>query len=164
MQVLCLKPWSDVVTFSASFRRQGQLLKRTQRANCFLSLPQNIPSFGDINRASPADRHSELHDRGGTEPSVRWAALSRGAHSHAAPAHEGSARRRPKWLQQVHGIPDCLLLELFNSFLIILHSIMSTNIFSISTDHIPVYCNICDPCAFGGLFVCPSRKNWLDWG
>lgn len=74
-----------------------------QKTDCSLALPQNIPCFRDSNRAPPADCYSELHDWCGTEPSVRWAALSWGAHSHATPAHEGSAWRRPKWLQQVHG-------------------------------------------------------------
>lgn len=34
----------------------------------------------------------------------------------------------------------------------------------VSTDHIPVHCNVCDSCAFGGLFVHPPRKNGSDRG
>ncbi len=30
------------------------------------------------------------------------------------------------------------------------------NIIPVLTDHIPIYCYICDSCAFGGLFVCPT--------
>lgn len=31
-----------------------------------------------------------------------------------------------------------------------------TNFIRVPTDHIPVYCYVCDSCAFGGLFVCPA--------
>lgn len=34
----------------------------------------------------------------------------------------------------------------------------------VPTDHIPVYCYLCDSCAFGGLFVRPSWKNRLVRG
>lgn len=30
------------------------------------------------------------------------------------------------------------------------------NIISVLIDHIPVYCYICDSCAFGRLFICPA--------
>lgn len=38
------------------------------------------------------------------------------------------------------------------------------NIFPVPTDNIPVHCYVCDSCAFGGLFVCPTWKNRLDRG
>lgn len=34
----------------------------------------------------------------------------------------------------------------------------------VSTDHIPVHCDVCDSCAFGGLFVYPPWENGFDRG
>lgn len=37
-------------------------------------------------------------------------------------------------------------------------------IISVSADHIPVHCYICDSRTFGGLLVYPPRENRFDWG
>lgn len=54
-----------------------------------------------------------------------------------------------------------------NTFIVIFRWVwfcMSCPSFPVSTDHIPVHCNVCDACAFGGLFVHPPRKNGSDRG
>lgn len=54
-----------------------------------------------------------------------------------------------------------------NTFIVICRWVwlhMSYPSFPVSTDHISVHCNVCDSCAFGGLFVHPPRKNGSDWG
>ncbi len=75
---------------------------------------KDISCHGDPHWASPADRHSKLYDQCGAEPGGRGPEVSRGPHTHAASPHEGSARDRPQWLQQVHGeslfktVVDCV--------------------------------------------------------
>ena len=59
-------------------------------------------------------------------------------------------------IMNVHKIMNCLVLTK--------NMIPVTSYLLYLTDHIPVYCYICDSCAFGGLFVCPAWKNWLDRG
>lgn len=36
--------------------------------------------------------------------------------------------------------------------------------FPVSTDYISVHCDVCDSCAFGGLFVYPPWEIWFDRG
>lgn len=61
-------------------------------------------------------------------------------------------------------VRSTVTFSLFGGFSFIKLDVSHMNIISVHTDHIPIYCYICDSCAFGGLFVCPTRKNWLDRG
>lgn len=45
---------------------------------------------------------------------------------------------------------------LFGGFVFVELLKSDINITPVPTDHIPIYCYVCDSCAFGGLFVCPT--------